>query len=42
MSETGNINIDKIYQALRSGKQKYLASILQTARLITLQSVMCL
>jgi len=39
MSETGNINIDKMYQALKSGKQKYLASILPTASLIT--SVEC-
>jgi ABC-type uncharacterized transport system permease subunit len=39
MSETGNTNIDKMYQALNSGKQKYFASILQTASLIT--SVVC-
>ena len=39
MSETGNINNDKMYQALKSGKQKYVASILQTASLIT--SVVC-
>jgi len=39
MSETGNINIDKMYQYLKSGNQKYSASILQTASLIT--SVVC-
>jgi hypothetical protein len=33
MSETGNINIEKMYQALKSGKQKYLVSVLQTASL---------
>jgi hypothetical protein len=41
MSETGNINIEKMYQALKSGKHKYLVSILRTASLITLQSVVC-